>query len=162
MDLLGAQSCERAEAMPEVAPWASLAPGASSSAFAFAGSSYWRLEDLLTAATQPPHWSEAISRIEALLGWAESTAWAGKAKLMKEALADGRSADWVLVALSRIVNPSAPLTWRALDLSDAEAERSLKGLAQRALTGTETDVDVMQAFFDADLRDAFADKPSHF
>jgi len=160
MDLLRALSCEHAEAMPEVAPWASLVPGASSNAFAFAGSSYWRLEDLMTAATQPHHWGEAISRIEALLEWAESTAWVGRAKLMKEALADGRSADWVLIALSRTVNPDAPLTWRNFDLSDSEAERSLKALAQRALSGTEHDVATLQEFFDADLRGSFAEKAS--
>ncbi len=154
-----AVSSANADAVPGTPPWDSLVPGASSTAFGFAGASFWRLEDLLAAAVQPAHWNEAIARLDAILDWAEGTAWAGQSKLMRDARAQGRSADWVLVALTRAVRPEAPLTWRALDLSDDEAARSLIGLAQRALHGSQADVDAMRELFKADLRGAFRQTP---
>lgn len=147
------------EGMPAIAPWDSLAPGASSTAFSFAGASHWRLETLLANATLASHWNEATNRVEDILGWAQSTSWVGQAKLLRAALAQGRSADWVLVALTRAVRPEAPTTWRGLDLSDAEATRSLAGLAQRALRGGNSDLETLRALFDADLRGAFAPLP---
>jgi hypothetical protein len=156
-DLCKAVGCATCEKMPAAPPWASLAPGASPTAFAFAGASFWRLDDLLAAATKAPHWSEATARIEALLDWAEGTSWVGQVKLIREALAGGRSADWGLVALMRAVRPDAPLSWRELDLSDTEAAQSLAGLAQRALKeGNTADVAAMRALFQADLRGAFS------
>jgi len=149
------QAAADADAMPATPPWDSLMPGASSTAFGFAGSSYWRLDALLAAAVEPAHWDEATARVEAILAWAEGTAWIGQAKLLRRALAAGRSADWVLVALARAVRPDAPLTWRGLDLSDAEAATSLAGLAQRALRNGGADAATMQALFAADLRDAW-------
>lgn len=155
-DLCKAVDCASCEVMPVSPPWASLTPGASATAFAFAGASFWRMDDLLAAATKPSHWCEATARIEAILDWAEGTAWVGQVKLMRDALAQGRSADWVLVALMRTVRLDAPLSWRELDLSDAEAAQSLAGLAQRALKGTAADVAAMRALFQADLRGAFS------
>lgn len=159
-DLFKAVDSMSLDAMPDTAPWASLAPGASSTSFSLFGASFWRLEDLLAGAARPSHWREATTRIEAILDWAESTSWVGQVKLMREALAQGRSADWVLVALTRVVRPEAPMTWRELDLSDAEAAQSLAGLAQRALHGRSTiDVAAMRELFKADLRGAFAHVP---
>ncbi len=159
-DLFKAVDCVTADAMPDTAPWASLTPGASSTSFSFFGASFWRLEGLLACATRPTHWREAIGRIEAILDWAESTAWVGLVKLMREALGQGRSADWVLVALNRAVRPEAPMSWQELDLSDTEAARSLAGLAQRLLDGgTASDVAAMRALFKADLRGAFTHLP---
>jgi hypothetical protein len=159
-DLLLAVSVASTGAIPATSPWESLAPGASSTAFGFAGASFWRLEDLLAAAVQPPNWNEAIARIDAILDWAESTAWAGQSKLMREAQVRGRSPDWVLIALNRAVRPDAPLTWRTLDLSDEEAARSLAALAQRALKGGEADVETMRQLFQTDLRGAFGQTSS--
>lgn len=154
-DLLLALACAHAEAMPAAPPWASLTPDAASSAFSFAGRAYWRLEDLLATAVLPAHWEEARSQLEAILAWAQGTAWAGQAKVMREALNLGRSLDWVLVALNRVVRPDAPLTWMTLDLSDEEAARSLVSLAQGALRGDQADADLLRALFQADLRGAF-------
>ncbi len=159
-DLFKAVDCMSVDAMPDTAPWASLTPGASSTSFSLFGASYWRLEDLLAGATRPSHWHEATARIEAILDWAESTSWVGQVKLMRQALAQGRSADWVLVALTRAVRPEAPMSWRELDLSDAEAAQSLAGLAQRVLHDRSTaDVAAMRELFKADLRGAFAHVP---
>jgi len=158
-NLLRAVSSASADALPATPPWESLAPGASSTAFGFAGASFWRFEDLLAAAVQPPHWNEAIARLDAMLDWAESTTWAGQVALARKALEAGRSPDWVLIALNRAVRPDAPLTWRALDLSDDEAARSLAALAQRVLHGGEADAEVMRQLFQADLRGAFGQTP---
>ena len=52
------------------------------------------------------------------------------------------------------------MTWRELDLSDAEAAQSLAGLAQRTLHDRSTaDVEAMRELFKADLRGAFAHVP---
>lgn len=150
-----AACCGNADSMAAAPPWQSLAPGASSTAFSFAGSSYWRLESLLAAAVKPSNWNEAISRTEAILDWANGTAWAGNAKLMREALLQGKSADWVLVTLARMVCPDLPVTWRGLDCSEEEAEQSLIALAQRALRDGESDAVMVRALFRADLRGAF-------
>lgn len=155
-DLQQAVAGTNVDSMPTTPPWASLVPGASSEAFSFAGASYWRLEDLLAAVAQPVNWAEAIGSVEAILTWAEGTAWAGQAELMRQALERGRSADWVLVAIRRAVCPDAPLTWRGLDLSDAQAARSLARLAQRALReGAKADAAALHELFEADLRGAF-------
>lgn len=146
--------------LPSVAAWASLVPGAASTAFGFAGRSFWRMEDLLAVATQPQHWSEAIGRVQAVLEWAEATPWVGQARLMREALAAGRSPDWVLVRLARGVRPDAPMTWRDLALSDDDADASLAGLAQRVLRGHADDAEVIENLFAADLRGAFASTQS--
>jgi hypothetical protein len=154
-DLLCAVDCGSCEAMPGASPWASLAPGAASTAFALAGASFWRLEDLLATAARPSAWHEATRSIEDILEWAAGTSWAGQARLLRESLAQGRSADWTLVALTRVVSPEAPITWRELDLSDAEAERSLVDLAQRALSGGNPEAAALRDLFQADLRGAF-------
>jgi hypothetical protein len=158
-DLLRAASSASADVLPATPPWESLAPGASSTAFGFAGASFWRFEDLLAAAVQPPHWNEAIARLDAMLDWAEGTAWAGQVALARKALEAGRSPDWALIALNRAMQPDAPLTWRALDLSDDESARSLAALAQRVLHGGEADAEVMRQLFQADLRGAFGQTP---
>lgn len=142
-------------ALPETPPWESLAPGAAPSAFTFAGSAYWRLESLLAAAVLPERWSEALVRLEAILAWAQETAWAGQATLVAQALASGRSRDWALVALAHAVRPEAPLTWRSLDLSDPHAARSLARLAQDALHGDPARVATLRDLFRADLRGAW-------
>lgn len=158
--IVKAAVCEQAGAMPATPPWDSLAPGASSTAFSLAGASFWRLEDLLATAVKPSHWDEASARIEAILDWSRNTAWAGHAELMREALSAGRSADWVLVALTRAVIPDTPPTWRTLDLSDNGAAQSLASLAQRALQGSKTDEVLMRMLVRADLRSAFTQVPT--
>jgi uncharacterized Zn finger protein (UPF0148 family) len=140
---------------PAVNAWASLVPGASSTAFSFAGESYWRLEDLLHIAVQPQNWDEAIIQIEDILKWAQSTSWAGQSKMLLEALASGKSTDFVLIKLARVVNPGAPINWRELDLTDTEAQKSLAALAQRVLKGSTDEIPTMQALFEKDLRGAF-------
>ena len=141
--------------LPPVPPWESLAPGAATTAFSFAGASYWRLESLLDAAVAPARWAEALTRLDAILNWTADTVWAGQAELLRTALARGRSRDWALVALARTVRPDAPLTWRGLDLSDAEAEHSLANLAQGALHGDPAQLANLRALFRADLRGAW-------
>lgn len=154
-DLVRAADCTAADGMPSVAPWGSLAPGAVSVSFSLAGESFWRLEELLAAAVKPARWQEAARGIAEILAWAEQTTWAGQAKLLRQALTAGRSADWVLVALARVVRPNAPMTWRELDLSDDEAGASLTGLAQRTLNGSDADAAAVKDLFTADLRGAF-------
>jgi hypothetical protein len=155
-EVLQATACDQSAAMPATPPWESLAAGAAGTAFAFSGASYWRLEDLLAAANKPVHWDEAIERIAAILDWAEDTTWAGQVALMRKALNEKRSADWILVAITRAVLPETPPTWRGLVLSDTEAANSLVGLAQRALCEEgAADARRMQEFFQADLRGAF-------
>jgi len=155
--VIQAAGCHDLQEIPEAPPWESLAPGASGSAFAFAGVSFWRLEDLLAKAVRPEHWDEALVRMDAILDWAEETAWAGQVGLLRRAIEEGRSPDWVLVALTRAVLPDTPLTWRTLDLSDGEAARSLAGLAQRALRGEKGPEEMMLKLFNADLRGAFTE-----
>ncbi|EGV32673.1 hypothetical protein ThidrDRAFT_1158 [Thiorhodococcus drewsii AZ1] len=154
-DLIQAVCADTIAAMPAIPPWESLAPGASSTAFSLAGTAFWRLEKLLATAVMPNHWREATTRIGAILDWAEGTAWVGQAQLMRSALARGCSTEWVLTALAQTVLPSVPTTWRGLDLSDAEASRSLAGLAQRALRRHEADMETIRELFEADLRGAF-------
>jgi hypothetical protein len=144
------------DALPATSPWASLAPGAASCAFAFAGKSFWRLEDLLATATMPAHWPEATTRLEELLEWASGTSWSGRVQVLRSALARGRSPDWVLVALAATVQPEAPPSWRALSLSDADAQDSLSALAQRALEGDLECRTALSELFAADLRGAFS------
>lgn len=160
-DLVRAADCTTANAMPAAPPWGSLAPGAVSNSFSFAGESFWRLEELLATAVQPTHWQEATGSIAEILAWAEQTAWAGQAKLLRQDLTDGRSADWVLVALARVVRPDAPMTWRELDFSDGAAAASLIGLAQRALNGGDTEAAAVKDLFAADLRGAFTGRSSN-
>ncbi len=155
-DLARACAPHESEPLPAAPPWNMLAPGAAAEAFGLAGASYWRLEELLKAAALPDHWQEAISRLEALLTWAEGTAWAGQARLLRAELADGHSADWVLIRLRRLVSPDAPLIWRGVDLSDEQAETSLIALAQQALCGEgQADATKLRELFEADLRGAF-------
>jgi len=159
-DLFNAVECASVDAMPETAPWASLAPSASATSFSLFGASFWRLEDLLASAAKASHWLEATARIDAILDWAESTSWVGQVKVMRQALAQGRSADWVLVALTRAVRPDAPITWRDLNLSDAEAAQSLVMLGQRVLNNRDAiDVKAIRELFKADLRGAFGYTP---
>jgi len=153
--LVQAATARGAEAMPNSPPWDALAPGAAATAFAFGGAAYWRLETLLADAEAPDRWAEATARLAELLDWAEGTAWVGQVKLLRAALAQGRSPDWVLVALTRAVRPEAPLTWRGLDLGDAAAANSLAGLAQRALRHGDAEAATLQALFAADLRGAW-------
>lgn len=142
---------ERITSLP---PWASLMPGAASHAFSFAGQQFWRAEDVLHTAMRTAYWPEAIERIERLLHWLSGTPWAGQAALLRQALHQGRSADWVLIRLIHTVLPDAPLTWRGHDFSDAHAEASLVALAQAALTGGDATQE-LAALFTADLRGAF-------
>ena len=153
--LVEAAAADTAAAMPATPPWEALVPGAAATAFHFAGAAYWRLETLLEDAVAPGHWAEAMARLEALLDWAEGTAWVGQVARLRAALAQGRSPDWVLVALRHAVSPQAPLTWRGLDLTDAEAARSLAGLAQRALRQGEAEAATLRALFEGDLRGAW-------
>lgn len=141
--------------LPDVNAWASLVPGASSTAFGFAGESYWRLEDLLHVAVHPQHWDEAIARIKEILLWAESTSWAGQSKMIFERLELGKSADHALIALCSVVNPKAPPSWRDLNFVDAQAQKSLGALAQRALKGSADANATVLTLFQSDLRGAF-------
>lgn len=158
--LVQAAGATTAAAMPDAPPWDALAPGAAATAFPFGGAVYWRLETLLADAVAPDRWAEATARLAAILDWAEGTAWVGQVKLLRTVLAQGRSPDWALVALTRAVRPEAPLTWRGLDLSDAEAARSLVGLSQRALRNGEAEAATLRALFAADLRGAWTPLPA--
>lgn len=155
-DLARAAAAASAAEMPAVPPWASLTSGAASNAFALAGDLFWRLEDLLTAAVRPAQWEEAVVRIDDILAWAEGTAWAGQARLLRSARIAGRSSEWVFVALVRAVRPALPLTWRGVDFSDEAADASLAALAQRVLEGSAADEKAIHQLIDADLRGAYA------
>lgn len=155
-DLARAAVCADGEAMPPVRSWASLTPGASSTAFGFAGASHWRLDALLAEAVRSPaRWIEAAHNVDAILAWADGTVWSGRAALLREARRQGRSRDWALVALIRAVRPDSPLTWRHLDLGDETATASLVALAQRALRGDADEQAAVRDLFQADLRGAF-------
>ena len=153
--LLALAEPQAVEQMPEAPAWAALMPGAAVHGFTLAGTRHWRLEDLLASAVLPSHWDEAAHKIEAIMEWASGTAWASTANILLEALRHGgRSPDWVLMQLVRRVRPQAPVTWRRLDLSDAQASASLTALAQGALAGKPDDMQLLQRLFQADLRGA--------
>lgn len=142
--------------MPAAPAWSRLMPGAAETAFDLGGESFYRLEDLVTQANQPKHWDEAVQRMDELLLWASGTAWKGVAAGLRTELTTGtRSADWVLVRLTRQVRPDLPLTWRTLDFSDTHAQASLAALAQQALTSSPPDFSLLQQLMRADLRGAF-------
>jgi len=154
--LLQAQSASSVEQMPEAPAWSRLMPGAADNAFDLGGESFYRVEDAVVRANQPAHWEEAVQRMDALLLWATGTAWKGVAEGLRNELTTGaRTADWVLVRLTRQVRPDLPLTWRGLDFSDTHAQASLANLAQQALTSDTPDFSLLQQLVRADLRGAF-------
>lgn len=146
------------EKLPRLNAWESLTPGASSTAFGFAGEAFWRLEDLLQQAIQPQHWDEAVSRMREILQWAEDTVWVGQTRLMAEQLELGKSADYALISLCSLVCPESPPTWRDHDFSNAFAKKSLGSLAQKALRGSEAAATTIMELFKSDLRGAFVSK----
>lgn len=142
--------------MPPAPAWSRLMPGAADTAFDLGGESFFRLEDAVAQANQPRHWKEAVQRMDALLLWAAGTAWTGVAEgLRTELITGARTADWVLVRLTRQVRPDLPMTWRGLDLSDTHASSSLSALAQQALTSQTPDFTLLRQLYRADLRGAF-------
>ena len=151
-----ALSATSVEQMPQAPAWSRLMPGAADTAFDLGGESFYRLEDAVARANQPAHWEEAVNRMDAMLLWASGTAWKGVAEGLRTELTTGtRTADWVLVRLTRQVRPDLPLTWRGLDLSDTHAQASLANLAQQALTSKTPDFSLLQQLIRADLRGAF-------
>lgn len=154
--MLHALDAAAADRMPDAPAWSRLMPGAADTAFDLGGESFYRLEDAVAHACQPRHWDEAAQRMDALLLWATDTAWKGTAEGLRADLSTGtRTADWVLVRLTRLVRPELPLTWRGLDLSDTHAQASLASLAQQALTSATPDFTPLRQLFQADLRGAF-------
>lgn len=142
--------------MPEAPAWSRLMPGAAETAFSLGGESFFRLEDAVAQANQPRHWEEAVQRMDALLLWATGTAWKGVAEVLRTDLTTGvRTADWVLVRLTRQVRPDLPLTWCGLDFSDTHAQASLAKLAQQGLSSDTPNFSLLQQLIRADLRDAF-------
>lgn len=142
--------------MPPAPAWSRLMPGAAENAFDLGGESFYRLEDAVAQANQPRHWDEAIQRLDPLLLWASGTAWKGVTEGLRSELTTGtRSADWVLVRLTRQVRPDLPLIWRGLDFSDTHAQASLAAVAQQALTSDTPDFAVLRQLVRADLRGAF-------
>jgi hypothetical protein len=138
-------------------PWASLMPGAASNSFVFNGKTYWRVEDLLAAAVEPASWDEACARMDAMLAWAMTdTPWQGQAQVIRSAMAQGRSVDWALIRFNRLARPTAPITWRGLDLSDRFADESLAALAQAAIDRDPDSRALLQRLVQADLRSALA------
>lgn len=155
-ELLTALEATSVEQMPAAPAWSRLMPGAAETAFDLGGESFYRLEDAITQANQPKHWDEAVQRMDALLLWASGTAWKGVAEGLRTELTTGtRSADWVLVRLTRQVCPRLPLTWRSLDCSDTHAQASLAALAQQALISETPDFTLLRQLYRADLRGAF-------
>lgn len=143
--------------VPAVPPWASLRPGAASTAFTLHGEDYWLAEDLLAAAAK--HWDEAVHHLDALLTWLGGTRFAGAVGLLRQGLLQGRSPDWTLVRLCRLITPGAPLVWRGHAFSDQDAECSLIALAQQALSNSPQAAAAtadLRHLFEADLRGAFA------
>lgn len=148
--------------MPPAPPWSSLMPGAASNAWVVTGGhSYWRLEDLLQDLVTPAQWDACTQRLPQLLEWIELTAWACEVTALRHAIAQGRSADWVLVSLCSTVLPDRPRNWRGLDFSDGVAQASLVGLAQSALEpAAQEQANLLRQLFAADLRGAFR-SPRH-
>lgn len=145
-----------ATSVPAVPPWASLRPGAASTAFTLHGEDYWLAEDLLAAAAK--HWDEAAHHIDGLLTWLGGTRFAGAVGLFRQGLVHGRSPDWTLARLCRLITPDAPIVWRDHAFSDQDAERSLIALAQQALGNTPQAAAAtadLRHLFEADLRGAF-------
>lgn len=146
-----------AASVPAVPPWASLRPGAASTAFTLHGEDYWLAEDLLAAAAK--HWDEAVHHLDALLTWLGGTRFAGAVALLRQGLLQGRSPDWTLARLCRLITPDAPLVWRGHAFSDQDAEHSLIVLAQQALGNSPQAAAAtadLRHLFEADLRGAFA------
>lgn len=144
--------------LPPVDDWAQLGPRAMSNAFALAGRTYWRVEDLLAQAVLPQNWPQATAQIGAMLDWIESgSPWSSLAAHQRTQLESGRSADYVLIQLAHGVIPDLPRTWRGLDFSDAHARTALVHLAQRNLAANTTaeEAEQLETLFLADLRGAF-------
>ncbi len=146
------------DAMPAAEDWARLGPQAMGVAFALNGQTFWRVEDLVAAAVSPSHWSHAAAQLATILDWIEGSTWASAVAPLRAMLAQGRSADHVLIRLSRQVRPDLPLTWRALSLDDHCARQALVHLAQRTLAedATAADRQLLRELFQADLRGAFS------
>lgn len=155
-ELLQALSAASVEKMPESPAWSRLMPGAAETAFDLGGESFYRLEDAVARANQPALWEEAVNRMDAMLLWATGTAWKGVAVSLRTELTTGvRTADWVLVRLTRQVRADLPLTWRGLDFSDTHAQASLANLARQSLSSDTPDFSVLQQLIRADLSGAF-------
>jgi hypothetical protein len=146
------------DALPAAEDWSSLGPQAMGVAFAFNGRTYWRVSELLHAAVLPNNWPHATSQLITMLDWVEESTLASAVPALRALLAQGRSADYVLIRLVRQVCPDMPLTWRDLSLDDHSARNSLTHLAQRALAGDATPAERQQLreLFRADLRGAFS------
>jgi hypothetical protein len=138
--------------LPKLPPWSSLKPGAAKAAFTLGGTDYFLPEDLLHAVAL--HWDEAANRCLDILKWLEESRFKGKAGLLRQQLhQEGRSADWILIRLSRIVIPDAPIVWRGYSFDDADAAASLIAIAQQALEpGNHNAQSDLQRLFAADLR----------
>jgi hypothetical protein len=139
-------------------PWKSLFSGAAGSAFTLAGVDFFLAEDLMAAAAK--NWDEAAQRLDEMMTWLEKTRFAGQVEVLRRQMFDGRSTEWILIRLCRLITPDAPIIWRGLSLTDKEAERSLVALAQQALSLSEDGnatqaIATMELLFAADLRDAF-------
>lgn len=146
------------DALPAAEDWSSLGPQAMGVAFALNGRTYWRASELLQAAVAPNNWPHATAQLATMLDWIEGSTWSSAVPALRALLAQGRSADHVLIRLVRQVCPDLPLTWRHLSLDDHSARHSLTHLAQRALADDATPAERQQLreLFRADLRGAFS------
>jgi hypothetical protein len=146
------------DALPAADDWSSLGPQAMGVAFALNGRTYWRVSELLQAAVAPNNWPHATAQLATMLDWIEGSTWSSAVPPLRALLAQGRSADHVLIRLVRQVCPDLPITWRHLSLDDHSARRSLTHLAQRALADDATPAERQQLreLFRADLRGAFS------
>jgi hypothetical protein len=144
---------------PKCPPWKSLYPGAASAAYTLGGVGYFLAEDLANAIAT--NWNEAILHLEKILDWLEGTRFKGQVALLRQQKLNGRSQDWILVQLRRLIAHDAPMGWRDLSFEDADSERSLIQLAQKALNGDENAKQSMEQLLAADLRSAFTITPNN-
>jgi hypothetical protein len=145
--------------LPKCPPWKSLCPGAASVACTLGGVGYFLAEDLANAIAT--NWNEAILHLEKILDWLEGTRFKGQVALFRQQQLNGRSPDWILVQLRRLIAPDSPIGWRDLSFDDADSEHSLISLAQKVLNDDEDAKQAMEQLLAADLRGAFTTTPNN-
>ncbi len=145
--------------LPKCPPWESLCPGAATAAFTLGGKDYFLAEDLAKAIAT--NWNEAILHLEKILDWLEGTRFKGQVALFRQQQLNGRSPDWILVQLRRLIEPDSPMGWRDLSFDDADSEHSLISLAQKVLNDDEDAKQAMEQLLAADLRGAFTTTPNN-
>lgn len=115
--------------------WASLHPNASSYVFYFNQHAFWKLEDLLThLKNEPQCWDQAVSLLDDLLKWAESSRYANELSHIYQRYQLGtEDAELTLCRILMLVRGENGVFYRDLDLNNNLALNNLIHFGQRCL-----------------------------